>query len=164
MIKELLEKLTCKHEWGEGKAYSIHNVFANICGCTHGDGNRTQWFRKDVCKKCGKPREKVLQDTGDRIQQGGYGSKTADHIKASPTSSLRTKSVKVKIENGYTDCGCGAGFEPGIVLDPFFGSGTTGLTALKLGRDFIGIEQNDEYIKLAEKRLASELEQERLAI
>ena len=54
MIKELLEKLTCKHEWGEGKAYSIHNVFANICGCTHGDGNRTQWFRKDVCKKCGK--------------------------------------------------------------------------------------------------------------
>lgn len=70
---------------------------------------------------------------------------------------------KIK-ETGYTDCGCGAGFEPGIVLDPFFGAGTTGLTALKLGRDFIGIEQNAEYIKIAEKRLSEEMAQEKLAI
>jgi site-specific DNA-methyltransferase (adenine-specific) len=41
----------------------------------------------------------------------------------------------------------------GIVLDPFFGSGTTGAVAKKLGRDYIGIELNPEYIKIAEKRL-----------
>jgi len=41
----------------------------------------------------------------------------------------------------------------GIVLDPFFGSGTTGSVAKKLGRDYIGIELNPEYIKIAEKRL-----------
>lgn len=41
----------------------------------------------------------------------------------------------------------------GVVLDPFFGSGTTGLVALKHGRNFIGIELNPEYIKIAEKRL-----------
>lgn len=35
----------------------------------------------------------------------------------------------------------------GIVLDSFFGSGTTGLVALKHGRNFIGIELNLEYIK-----------------
>jgi len=39
------------------------------------------------------------------------------------------------------------------VLDPFFGSGTTGAVAQKLGRDFVGIEINPEYIDLAEKRL-----------
>lgn len=42
----------------------------------------------------------------------------------------------------------------GVVLDPFFGSGTTGLVALKHGRNFIGIELNKEYIKIAEKRLS----------
>ncbi|WGT40111.1 site-specific DNA-methyltransferase [Lysinibacillus sp. 1 U-2021] len=42
----------------------------------------------------------------------------------------------------------------GVVMDPFFGSGTTGLVALKHGRNFIGIELNKEYIKIAEKRLS----------
>lgn len=42
----------------------------------------------------------------------------------------------------------------GIVLDPFFGSGTTGVVAKKLKRDFIGIDINEEYIKIAEKRLS----------
>jgi DNA modification methylase len=41
----------------------------------------------------------------------------------------------------------------GVVLDPFCGSGTTGVVAKKLGRDFIGIELNPEYIRLAEKRI-----------
>lgn len=44
--------------------------------------------------------------------------------------------------------------KPAIVLDPFFGAGTTGLVALRSGRNFIGIELNEEYIKIAEKRLA----------
>ena len=44
--------------------------------------------------------------------------------------------------------------EGGVVLDPFFGSGTTGVVATRYGRDFIGIELNSEYIKIAEKRLA----------
>jgi len=46
--------------------------------------------------------------------------------------------------------GCPVG---GTVLDPFFGSGTTGLVSLKLGRDFIGIELNKDYCDMAEKRI-----------
>jgi DNA modification methylase len=42
----------------------------------------------------------------------------------------------------------------GVVLDPFFGSGTTGEVAIKHNRNFIGIELNPEYIKIAEKRLS----------
>jgi len=43
--------------------------------------------------------------------------------------------------------------EKGVVLDPFMGSGTTALVARKLGRNYIGIELNSDYIKIAEKRL-----------
>ena len=49
-----------------------------------------------------------------------------------------------------------ASSNPGnIVLDPFFGTGTTGAVAKKLGRHYIGIERNLEYIKIAEERIAS---------
>ncbi len=41
----------------------------------------------------------------------------------------------------------------GVVLDPFAGSGTTGVAAMKHGRRFIGIELNEEYGKIAQKRL-----------
>lgn len=41
----------------------------------------------------------------------------------------------------------------GIVLDPFTGSGTTGISSLLLNKKFIGIEQNEEYIKIAETRI-----------
>ena len=42
--------------------------------------------------------------------------------------------------------------ESDVVLDPFFGSGTTGYVANRLGRQWIGIELNPEYIRIAEKR------------
>jgi len=41
-----------------------------------------------------------------------------------------------------------------IVLDPFFGSGTTGAAAKKLGRHFVGIERDPVYIAAAEERIA----------
>lgn len=40
-----------------------------------------------------------------------------------------------------------------IVLDPFIGSGTTGLVALRMGRRFLGVELNPEYVDIAERRL-----------
>lgn len=46
--------------------------------------------------------------------------------------------------------GCPIG---GVVLDPFFSSGTTGATAKRLGREYIGIELNPEYCTIAEKRI-----------
>ncbi len=48
-----------------------------------------------------------------------------------------------------------ASTNPGdVVLDPFFGTGTTGAVAKRLGRKFIGIERETDYIKLAQKRIA----------
>jgi DNA modification methylase len=42
----------------------------------------------------------------------------------------------------------------GVVLDPFMGSGTTGIACVLEGREFIGIEREPEYVEIAEKRIA----------
>ncbi|HMN36947.1 MAG TPA: site-specific DNA-methyltransferase [Hyphomicrobium sp.] len=44
--------------------------------------------------------------------------------------------------------------EGDVVLDPFFGTGTTGAVAKRLGRNFIGIERDPDYVKAAEERIA----------
>jgi DNA modification methylase len=45
----------------------------------------------------------------------------------------------------------------GVVLDPFMGSGSTGKGAIRGGFDFIGIEREEEYLKIAEARIKNEL-------
>ena len=43
--------------------------------------------------------------------------------------------------------------EPGLILDPFMGSGTTGVAAVQMGRDFIGVEREPRYFEIACKRI-----------
>ncbi|GHT18342.1 hypothetical protein FACS189429_4700 [Bacteroidia bacterium] len=45
--------------------------------------------------------------------------------------------------------------ENGVVLDCFMGAGTTALVARELGRNFVGIELNEEYVRLAEERVGN---------
>lgn len=47
-----------------------------------------------------------------------------------------------------------------IILDPFVGSGTVGMVAFKMGRSFIGIDLNPEYLKIAEARIAPALDKQ----
>jgi hypothetical protein len=121
-----------------------------------------------VCRKCGKARYAVYEEKRINTRPGldvgnGKSGKEQD-----PNSSLHTSDLSkyrqeiIRYNPKLSDCGCNAGFDSGIVLDPFCGSGTTGLVALKLARRFIGIELNPEYIKIAQKRLEPYLLQTRL--
>ena len=48
------------------------------------------------------------------------------------------------------------GSRPGdVVLDPFLGSGTTACAAKALGRGYVGIEREEEYVRIAEARVAA---------
>lgn len=51
-------------------------------------------------------------------------------------------------------CGCDRGWKPGLVLDPFLGSGTVALAAIAHDRDWLGIELNPAYAAIAEQRVA----------
>jgi DNA modification methylase len=50
----------------------------------------------------------------------------------------------------------------GVVLDPFMGSGTTGVACIKLGRRFIGIEIEPKYFDIACRRIEEAWKQPRL--
>ena len=81
--------------------------------------------------------------------------------KACPHCGAPWKRVTVN-ERGFDEigweptCQCAGnnGSGRGVVLDPFFGSGTTGVVAAKHGRQWIGIELNPDYIEIAKRRLA----------
>ncbi|APX23274.1 MAG: site-specific DNA-methyltransferase [Rhodobacteraceae bacterium] len=79
------------------------------------------------------------------ICNGGERLKTADGEKAHPTQ--KPMSLLHRVLVGSTNPG-------DVVLDPFFGTGTTGAVAKMLGRDWIGIEREASYREVAERRLA----------
>ena len=62
-------------------------------------------------------------------------------------STQKPESLLLRVLTGSTNPG-------DVVLDPFFGTGTTGAVAKMLGRTFIGIEREENYRKLAEKRIS----------
>jgi len=63
----------------------------------------------------------------------------------------------IKTTGWQPGCKCGGEPIPCTVLDPFMGSGTTGLVAQRLGRSFIGIELNPEYAEMARKRIEGDM-------
>lgn len=106
-----------------------------------------QW----VCKKCGKIRTRITKARYGNLDKKPKKTDKLAKIQDISPSTLRTEIERYTI--GWTDCGCNAGWQPGVVLDPFMGSGTTALVALKNARNFVGIEANPEYIKIAMDRI-----------
>ena len=79
------------------------------------------------------------------ICNGGERLKNEDGKKAHPTQ--KPEALLHRVVLASTKVG-------DLILDPFFGSGTTGAVAKQLGRDFIGIERDPDYIELATRRIA----------
>jgi len=118
-----------------------------------------------ICDKCNKPRNKIIESVLHQTRPGNHGkdSQLAD-VGHRLYSNLDKRLIAERTEKGLSDCGCNTGFHGGIVLDCFMGSGTTGLVAIKNARNFIGIEINADYIRLAEKRLEPYIKQEKLVL
>jgi modification methylase len=79
------------------------------------------------------------------ICTGGERLKNESGEKVHPTQ--KPEALLHRILNATTNVG-------DVVLDPFFGTGTTGAMAKKMGRNFIGIERDSDYINAALKRIA----------
>ena len=89
------------------------------------------------------------------ICSGGERLKGKDGAKAHPTQKPEALLHRVLV--GTTNVG-------DVVLDPFFGTGTTGAVAKRLGRKWIGIEREQDYIDVARKRIGSVKRHEKAAL
>jgi len=112
---------------------------------------------KGVCAECGKPWERIMEVSG-----GTIGTAWHDHTD-DLTRGMRDNSNGKSTDGTYNrehkgwqpTCECNADTIPATVLDPFAGSGTTLAVAQRLGRKGIGTDLNEEYLRLASKRLGS---------
>ncbi len=119
------------------------------------------------CPECGKPWERVTEH-GEILSTGGSktGARATNMHTVSPLGQDPTRSAyntgefiqRAKITTGWQPtCTCIAGEPiPQTVLDPFCGSGTTGVVACRHNRNFIGIELNPKYAELAERRIVGD--------
>jgi DNA modification methylase len=93
-------------------------------------------------------------DTGNMYIDTGYRLKRdVWTVATTPSTDEHYAMYPEKLIFHCILCGCR---DNGIVLDPFMGSGTTAVVAMKLLRKYIGVEINPEYIKIAERRIANE--------
>lgn len=98
----------------------------------------------------------------DKIQGGMYSARNKRDvwsINVKPNKEAHFATYPPELVSNCILAGCPEG---GVVLDPFIGSGTTGIVANKLGRHYVGIELNPEYVKLAERRIGFEKSQLKL--
>lgn len=108
-----------------------------------------------------RKREKLNGESAVDTKSRGFGShcgtyadgrnkRTVWTLATLPTPDAHFATFPIELPETCLKAGCPEG---GTVLDPFAGSGTTGLAAIKNGREFIGVELNPEYITIAHRRL-----------
>ena len=112
-----------------------------------------------VCVKCGTPYVRNLKIifTPERKTRDNMVNVIPGRDKPTRMNSKNMESL-IKKDLGFKkDCNCKTDeFKSGVVLDPFGGSGTTGIVSALNNRNAILIELNPEYIKIAEDRINKE--------
>jgi DNA modification methylase len=112
---------------------------------------------KGCCPECGAPwkRRVVVERSDDNYYVTGKSQAKHEMGLVTALSGYGPGGPpKRRTDGWYPTCKCPEHEPiPCTVLDPFCGSGTTGLVALREGRRFIGIELNGDYIPLAYKRI-----------
>jgi DNA modification methylase len=104
-----------------------------------------------VCPECGTPYEREVDREAGTYEYSERGESVKGRTQASGTMHELPSATH---EGWRQACNCEtSATEPGIVLDPFAGAGTTCMVAKNLQRRFIGIDLNDEYVAMAQDRV-----------
>lgn len=96
-------------------------------------------------------KEKYFYDS-QAIKENGRNRRTVWNINTSPFSAAHFATFPPAL---IEPCILSSTREKDFVLDPFFGSGTVGVVCKEFRRSFVGIELNDEYVRIAKARLDS---------
>ena len=156
----IINRITWQREKGRGAKHNWKNAMEDIwfgvknVDDYYFDVESVKQKRRVIApyKEAGKPKDWFATDNGNyRLT---YPSNFWDDISipywSMPENTDHPTQKPEKLMAKLILASCP---ESGVVFDPFLGSGTTAVTAKKLGRHYCGIEINKEYACLAEKRL-----------
>lgn len=106
------------------------------------------------CSECGEPWAPVVETTaatsGREPGASEYSSRDQRFARGGAFTGRESRTLGHR-----PTCACSASAAPALVLDPFAGSGTTGLVAIQHGRRFIGIERSPTYCAMARRRIGA---------
>ena len=156
-----------------GLGANIHSVWPITLAQYHGDHSATfpeeipnrcillGTSERGVCAECLTPwafvEEKKEAAPRDNLPNTKYAKGTFGYRLGQLRDSFHAKGKEymrpLPVGEWKSGCECGAGIVPARVLDLFVGSGTTGMVANRLGRDFIGIDLDPKSIEQSRKRI-----------
>jgi modification methylase len=126
------------------KGTRFTNAHETLIWAARGRGPKRYTFNYDAMKMANDELQ-MRSDWTLPLCTGEERIKGADGQKAHPTQKPESLLHRVIL----------ASSKPGeLIVDPFFGTGTTGAAAKRLGRRFIGIEREPDYVAVAKKRIA----------
>ena len=184
MPESVTDRCTKSHEYifllsKSQKYYFDYEAIQEPCAdqsrTNYACGNRTNGINKDrndndfgERSKNWKPRTKNCQYDGQKPNSFNLSRENGEpdkeyyvrnkrdvwSVNVKPCSEAHFATYPFELIKPCILAGCP---ENGIVLDPFMGSGTTAIVARSLNRNYLGVELNPEYIKIAHKRLEKHL-------
>ena len=184
MPESVTDRCTKSHEYiflmsKSQKYYFDYEAIQEPCAdqsrTNYACGNRTNGINKDrndndfgERSKNWKPRTKNCQYDGQKPNSFHLSRENGEpdkeyyvrnkrdvwSVNVKPCSEAHFATYPFELIKPCILAGCP---ENGIVLDPFMGSGTTAIVARSLNRNYLGVELNPEYIKIAHRRLEKHL-------
>ncbi len=106
----------------------------------------------------GRP-DNASNTSGRKEYDGKRNRRSVWTVTTQPFKEAHFATFPPKLIEPMVLAGCPEG---GIILDPFFGAGTTGVVAKMNFRNYIGIELNQKYIEMAQKRIAAAIPNKKL--
>jgi len=134
---------------GKSVHHIVHNGPSRFFYCAKASKSERNLGCEDLEEKKQDTTRKEENPGGDNPRNRGVNLRKNNHPTVKPIK-LMEYLIKLVSREGAT------------VLDPFLGSGTTGIACVKLNRMFIGIEKEEEYIQIAKARIKPFRNQQKL--